>query len=266
MMVIEYIFFFFRFVIFKNIYDGAILGATLGNKWHDNAQRLYLLYDKKKTVCTYRKSFAFPSSPTHHVLWIWLGVHESLWYVKFYLLTLKFINIETWLQVTGANKGIGLAIVKELCSKFDGHVYLTSRNESLGLAAVSELKKLGLQPRYHQLDIDDELSVIRLRDYLKTNYGGLDVLVNNAATAFPPSSTKTFQEKAFIVLRTNFFNTHRTCEILFPILRDHARVVNVSSSAGHSSWMPGGTELKKKIISLDLTHEELCNLMQDYVE
>jgi len=43
-------FFFFRFVIFKNIYDGAILGATLGNKGHDNAQRLYLLYDKKKKL------------------------------------------------------------------------------------------------------------------------------------------------------------------------------------------------------------------------
>ena len=44
--------------------------------------------------------------------------------------------------VTGSNKGIGFAIVKGLLQKFDGDVFLTSRNEERGLAAVEGLKKV----------------------------------------------------------------------------------------------------------------------------
>ena len=44
--------------------------------------------------------------------------------------------------MTGGNKGIGLAIVRELCSKFDGIVYLTARDEGRGKAAVQELEKV----------------------------------------------------------------------------------------------------------------------------
>ena len=44
--------------------------------------------------------------------------------------------------VTGSNKGIGLATVKGLLSKFDGDVYLTARNEERGLDAMEQLKKV----------------------------------------------------------------------------------------------------------------------------
>lgn len=173
-------------------------------------------------------------------------------------------------QVTGSNKGIGFGIVKELCSKFDGAVYLTSRDEARGQAAVKELEKLGLHPRYHQLDIDDESSVLRLRNYLQTNYGGLDVLVNNAATAFKGAATEPFSEQATVTLRTNFFNTHRACLILFPILKPHARVVNVSSYVGHLHRIAGqdavAEALRRKLASIDLTYEELVKIMEDFVK
>lgn len=176
-------------------------------------------------------------------------------------------------KVTGSNQGIGLAIVKELCSKFDGSVYLTSRNEERGHAAVEELKKLGLEPKYHQLDINDESSVTKLRDYLVKTYGGLDVLVNNAAILFPfkeGSSAELFAEHAHSTMQTNFFDTHRLCNILFPILRPHARVVNLSSMLGHltqiSSQDSVAVELRAKLSSPDLTYEELHSLMQDFVE
>ena len=42
----------------------------------------------------------------------------------------------------------------------------------------------GLNPKFHQLDIDDPASIDRLRDFLKEQYGGLDVLVNNAGIAY----------------------------------------------------------------------------------
>lgn len=172
--------------------------------------------------------------------------------------------------VTGSNKGIGFGIVKELCSKFDGIVYLTSRDEKRGKSAVEELNKLGLNPHYHQLDIDDESSVTRLRDYLQTRYGGLDALVNNAAIAFKMAATEPFEEQARITLHTNFFNTLRASNILFPLLRPHARVVNVSSSSGHLSRIngeePAASELRNKLSSPTLTTEELCGLMKNFIE
>jgi len=88
------------------------------------------------------------------------------------------------IQVTGGNKGIGFAIVKALCQQYDGNVYLTARDTTRGLNAVGELKKQGLKPKFHQLDVDDDNSVNTFRDYLRNTYGGLDVLVNNAAIAF----------------------------------------------------------------------------------
>jgi len=169
--------------------------------------------------------------------------------------------------VSGSNKGIGFAIVKELCAKFDGDVYLTSRDENRGKSAVEEMNKLGLHPKYHQLDIDDQESVTKLRDFIKSTYGGLDVLVNNAGIKADP--TKSFGEQAAIALRTNFFNTHTACKILFPILRPHARVVNLSSMWGHFSKLSGepkaAAELKGKLASPDLTEEELSSLMQNFV-
>jgi NAD(P)-dependent dehydrogenase (short-subunit alcohol dehydrogenase family) len=86
--------------------------------------------------------------------------------------------------VTGANKGIGFAITRDLCRQFSGDVILTARDEARGRAAVQQLQAEGLSPRFHQLDIDDLQSIRVLRDFLRKEYGGLNVLVNNAGIAF----------------------------------------------------------------------------------
>ena len=101
--------------------------------------------------------------------------------------------------VTGSNKGIGFATVKGLAKKLqDGwHVYLTSRNEERGQKALEEIKKEGLNNvHFHQLDIDDEASIDKLRDFVKEKYGGIDILVNNAAIAFKQAATEPFALQA----------------------------------------------------------------------
>lgn len=58
-----------------------------------------------------------------------------------------------------------------------------ARSEEKGREAIKQLDELGLKANYHQLDIESAESIERLAAYLKQTYGGLDVLINNAAVA-----------------------------------------------------------------------------------
>lgn len=169
--------------------------------------------------------------------------------------------------VTGGNKGIGLAIVQGLAKAFRGDVYLTSRNVDLGLAAVQELKKEGIEVQYHQLDITDNASIEKLACHLKEKYGGLDILINNAGIAFKRAATDPVDHQAKVTLSTNYFGVKHTCHGLFPLLRNGARVVNLSSSCGFLIKIPC-EKLRAKFASSDstLTEEELDGLMNDFIK
>ncbi|XP_069128877.1 carbonyl reductase [NADPH] 1-like [Argopecten irradians] len=130
--------------------------------------------------------------------------------------------------VTGANKGVGFGVVRGLCKQFKGDVYLTARNEKLGLKAVEDLKKEGLSPKFHILDITKPETITALKTFLQTTYGGLDVLVNNAGMAYKVSSDAPFGEQAEVTVGTNFTGTLNVCEVLFPILRPHARYLSLN--------------------------------------
>ena len=169
--------------------------------------------------------------------------------------------------VTGGNKGIGYEIVKALCSKFDGIVYLTARDEQRGLDACKKLVEEGCQnpPKFHQLDIENKESIERLRDYIKAEYNGLDVLVNNAGFAYKTKSTAPFNEVAENTIRINFTGTLNVCRSLFPLLNPHGRVVHVASMAGKLSIIKSES-LRNELTRPNLTESELVALMQDFVE
>ncbi|XP_011632371.1 carbonyl reductase [NADPH] 1-like [Pogonomyrmex barbatus] len=167
--------------------------------------------------------------------------------------------------VTGGNKGIGFAIVKLLCQQFNGDVYLTARDTTRGLSAIKELEKQGFKPKFHQLDISDDDSVTRFRDYLQNIHGGLDVLVNNAGIAFKMDAAESFAVQAEETIRVNYFGLRRVCATLYPLLRPHARVVFMSSSAGRLSNITGKA-LKQKLANPKLTEAELDKIMRDFVK
>ena len=81
-------------------------------------------------------------------------------------------------MVTGANKGIGFEICRQLASK-GIVVVLTSRNEKRGLESVQKLKESGLSDFvvFHQLDVADINSIASLADFIKSQFGKLDILV-----------------------------------------------------------------------------------------
>ncbi|XP_049871519.1 carbonyl reductase [NADPH] 1-like [Pectinophora gossypiella] len=136
--------------------------------------------------------------------------------------------------VTGSNKDIGYAIVKKLCKRGVGTVYLTARDVNKGIEAVENLKTEGLNPEFHQLEVTDEESVKKFAYYLKQQHGGIDILINNAGVA-PADMSKTTYKDAKRVIDTNYRSILTIQEHLFPILNDNARVVNIASDCGHIS-------------------------------
>ncbi|XP_062384423.1 carbonyl reductase [NADPH] 1-like [Sardina pilchardus] len=168
--------------------------------------------------------------------------------------------------VTGSNKGIGLATVRSLCKQFTGDVYLASRDVGRGTAAVESLKAEGLKPLFHQLDISDPASVRTARDYFQEKYGGLDVLINNAAIAFKMADTTPFGVQAEVTLKTNFFATKNMCNTFLPIIKAGGRVVNVSSVMGAIALSRCSPELQARFRSDDITEEELVGLMERFVK
>ncbi|PVV03381.1 hypothetical protein BB560_002139 [Smittium megazygosporum] len=152
--------------------------------------------------------------------------------------------------VTGANKGLGFELVNQMLlrSKTPTTVISTFRNNELGLASVQKLNsavsakvKGEVHLDSHQLDITDSNSIGSFVDFLKNKYGKpcIDVLVNNAGilVAKPgPDPKGLIAEKT---LNTNFFSTIGLTRTLLPFMKDHGRVVSLSSTF---SFVPGSPE------------------------
>jgi len=136
---------------------------------------------------------------------------------------------------------------------------------------VENLKKEGVNNAvFQQLDIDNETSIAKFRDFIKATHGGIDILVNNAAIAYKHDATEPFHVQAEGTNRVNVFGTINVCNALFPLLRNHARVVHVSSSEGHllkiNGDEPAATELRAKFSSPSLTEPELKEMVNDFIK
>lgn len=166
--------------------------------------------------------------------------------------------------VTGANKGIGFEIVKGLCQKFDGTVYLTARNEERGQEAVKKLEELGLHPVFHSLDVTSEESVQAFATYISSRYSGIDVLVNNAGILDFDKSVSSYED-AKKLIDTNFMSLLTISKILYPLLKNNARIINLSSDWGLLSNI-------RKQIWLDtlakdnLTVDEILQFVNDFLQ
>jgi NAD(P)-dependent dehydrogenase (short-subunit alcohol dehydrogenase family) len=128
--------------------------------------------------------------------------------------------------VTGANRGIGLAIATKLAARGD-EVHGTARSpkDATELAALRGVA-------VHALDVRDDASVVALARSLGP--GGVDVLVNNAGIASGWESLSSFDPKlALDVYDTNAVGPVRVARALLPQLRAaKGKVFHVSSGMG----------------------------------
>jgi NAD(P)-dependent dehydrogenase (short-subunit alcohol dehydrogenase family) len=139
--------------------------------------------------------------------------------------------------ITGAGRatGLGFEAARQLGQK-GIFVLLTARNAKAADELAALLKSEGLDVVGHELDVTRSDSVNALRDVIERDYGRLDILINNAASAIPSGelAASADLDVAHDMMETVLFGSWRLTQALLPLLRQsaHPRVVNVSSGAG----------------------------------
>jgi len=143
--------------------------------------------------------------------------------------------------VSGANRGIGREIVRQLAER--GMVaILGSRDEEKGRAAAEEIDG---DVRVRQLDVTDEKGIQNLARDVEEEFGRLDVLVNNAGVSIDGGQRGVDADLDVVweTLEMNLFGAWRLCEAFVPLMQrnGYGRIVNVSSGMGALNDMGGGS-------------------------
>jgi NAD(P)-dependent dehydrogenase (short-subunit alcohol dehydrogenase family) len=144
--------------------------------------------------------------------------------------------------VTGANQGLGYYAAQHLAATGEHIVLIGSRSLDKGTAAVKKL--LDNNPEFNpsnlkaiQLDITDDKSIERAAEHVKSKYGHLSILINNAGIAgYPWSGSQTLREKFLTIYNTNVFGTAAVTDVFLPLIKASPatcrRIVFVSSTLG----------------------------------
>ncbi|KAG2677342.1 hypothetical protein I3843_12G094900 [Carya illinoinensis] len=195
--------------------------------------------------------------------------------------------------VTGANKGIGFGISKQLASN-GIKVVLTARDVQRGSEAAEKLKAAGYSDVFfHQLDVTDPASISSLANFISSQFGKLDILINNAGVAgsivdpeFQKNNVigldgivgkkaafvKNFMEQTYELstecLQTNYYGVKLVCKELIPLLQlsNSARIVNISSILGQLRFI-SNENAKKELGDVDeLTEEKVDKVVEGFLE
>ncbi len=146
--------------------------------------------------------------------------------------------------VTGGNRGIGFEVCRQL-GALGLCVILTARDPMKGRKAAAELRVGGSAIEFHQLDVTNEASIRVLATFVRTQFGRIDVLINNAAV-YPDEGRSVLEvdlETFRTTMETNVYGPLRLCQVFIPLMRAHryGRIVNVSSGGGQLTGMTDDT-------------------------
>lgn len=135
--------------------------------------------------------------------------------------------------VSGANRGVGLEITRQLASK--GYtVIMGSRDRAQGEAAAKQLREGGADVHVVQIDVEDAASIAAAVKAIDERFGVLDVLVNNAGVLLESWGTlpsDISQDQLRATFDVNFFGLFEMMQAFLPLLHKSSagRIVNMSS-------------------------------------
>lgn len=134
--------------------------------------------------------------------------------------------------VTGANRGLGLAVCQSLLKQ--GHqVIATSRKEEQREALASQLSLMG-NFNYIKVDVQNEEDVLLCFDKIASKFGMIDTLINNAGILFDNNVQDTSTSELLDVFRTNVLGPFMMSKTFIPLLSKSSdpKIINVSSQMG----------------------------------
>ena len=133
--------------------------------------------------------------------------------------------------ITGANKGIGLAIAENLGAR-GNHILVGARDSSRGGDAVTALRATGITADLVLIDMADGASVINAAEAVRRDYPELGLLINNAGTPGYPMRAPAWDVDTGTlerIWRTNFLGPFELIKQLIGVLaRNHGKILNVS--------------------------------------
>ncbi len=146
--------------------------------------------------------------------------------------------------ITGANRGIGFEIGKQLLAK-EWTVIFTARNMAIGRPMVNELREQYKNAWFVQLNVTEEESINYAVEYVLKQHGRIDVLINNAGIFLDEgkSSSDVKVSELRETMETNVYGPLRVTRAFLPALQmsDDPRVLNLSSELGQLSTMGTGS-------------------------
>jgi len=172
--------------------------------------------------------------------------------------------------VTGANKGIGLQICKELASR-GFKVLVGARKLDLGQQAA---RSIGGEVQAIQLDVTNQASIAAAAKQIADTLGRLDVLVNNAGISRPIKPGTPIEEMRNadkvsrvsvddmrVVFETNVFGVLAVTQAMLPLLRKApaGRIVNISSAGGSLKLKDDPSEFSRQYVGIYQTSKAALN-------
>jgi NAD(P)-dependent dehydrogenase (short-subunit alcohol dehydrogenase family) len=145
--------------------------------------------------------------------------------------------------VTGGSRGLGAATARSLADS--GADVAITYVSSTGKAAevVKELKDRGVRAAAFQMDQADAAQAPRLIDDVVARFGGLDILINNAAISVEMGKTIDDPDADIAALdrmhATNYTGVIAIIRAAAKVMRDNGRIVNVGSGIGSRAGRPG---------------------------
>src|SRR6266850_1116077 len=144
--------------------------------------------------------------------------------------------------VTGGSRGIGRAIAKELASRGANIAFNYTRNRELADELVAELQGSGVRVKAFQADVTDFAASEAMVKAVKTEFGSIDYLVNNAGITRDKLIMMMSKEDWDVVIDTNLkgvFNVTKHA-VSVMVLQRRGSILNIASISGIVG-MPGQT-------------------------
>jgi NAD(P)-dependent dehydrogenase (short-subunit alcohol dehydrogenase family) len=155
----------------------------------------------------------------------------------------KFQLADQVAVVTGGNRGLGRAFAQAL-GEAGASVAVIGRGRDANEVAVEELTQAGIEARSYEADVADRASFAAAAEQIMTDFGRVDVLVNNAGTVVHKPSLEVTEDDWDTVMRVNVDGVWNGCQIFGRYMVEAGRgsIVNIGSMSAlivnRPQWQP----------------------------